>query len=78
MAQGKILRDLVVLDRYIAEKEAELRRCESGALATAAATAMDGGDDRMAERRAIQRSLDVLRIRRQELFSRDLFARDRS
>lgn len=63
MQKGKALRDLVILDRYIAEREAELRRAEVAARLTPG-----NGDSQAAGALAVLRqSIHVLRARREVL-----------
>ncbi|SDP33397.1 hypothetical protein SAMN04488595_107170 [Ralstonia sp. 25mfcol4.1] len=63
MQKGKTLRDLVILDRYIAEREAELRRAE-----VAARLASGSGEAHAAGTLAVLRqSIHVLRARREVL-----------
>ncbi|KAI3590937.1 hypothetical protein D9X30_4422 [Cupriavidus sp. U2] len=63
MQKGKALRDLVILDRYIAEREAELRRAEVAArLASASGEAQSAGTLAV-----LRQSIHVLRARREVL-----------
>lgn len=63
MQKGKTLRDLVILDRYIAEREAELRRAELAARASAV-----GGDAQaIGALSSLRQSIHVLRARREVL-----------
>ncbi|AZG16286.1 MULTISPECIES: hypothetical protein [Cupriavidus] len=63
MQKGKTLRDVVILDRYIAEREAELQRLEQ------AARAQPGGDDNRANPMlaSLRQAIYVLRARREVL-----------
>ncbi|RZT42490.1 hypothetical protein [Cupriavidus agavae] len=66
MQKGKMLRDLIVLDRYIAEREAELRRTEIAArqVAHPAGTPPPAEPPEVA---ALRRTIYVLRARRDTL-----------
>lgn len=58
MLKGKRLRDLVVLDRYIADSEARLKECE----ARNATAGSDGGSAV-----ALRQSIHALRARREAI-----------
>ncbi|WP_066742355.1 hypothetical protein [Cupriavidus sp. D384] len=63
MQKGKALRDLVILDRYIAEREAELRRAE----VVARLSAGSGDAQAAGTLNILRQSIHVLRARREVL-----------
>lgn len=63
MQKGKALRDLVILDRYIAEREAELRRVELAARVSGGS----GDTQAVVALSSLRQSIHVLRARREVL-----------